>query len=473
MSRTWTLPAVAEYQYGKPPSIWWCVLAVVVIQTTGILITAFSWEQGKPVMSEPFLVRAFLLPLLISGGVCAVIYSGYEDWIERVDWWNFLCRAERAAWRQWAQAHVVIVDSIALTPETELGERLLGLEGSAPINPGKILPLPQTEGSAGVSRLAVVLEQLTSRFSASLVRHDASGHAIDVILQSANKDDLAELRAVWKKLNLPDLVQFGWVPFGAKQTNIETWFDEAGKADFRLLLACQLHAEGAEPAWSEAAVAMLLASPRAVESVKGKLRPQARLFRPIAMPSDSVADALETLLASEQTPRGRIRHVWLSDLPPQSRHAALGAVKDAGLELPTHDVDRAIGKSGPVSGLLLQALAAQMVAHGQGAQLVASPSAQQVRLNLVGAQRAPVPRVEAGYMRRLSLSVSVGGGCCLILIMVALDALNASRGWFWACMSGFVLLLLIQLGGSVLRRRLLEDDFYRQLRDTDAGYEAT
>lgn len=472
MSRTWTIPNVGEYQYGKPPSIWWSVLAIVVIQTAGMLIAVLNWEQGKPVMSELFFERAVLLPLLVSGAVCGVIYAGYEEWIERVDWWNFLCRRERAAWRQWAQAHMAIVNSIALTPEPELAERLLGLEGSAPMNPGKILSLPVTESSAEVSRLGRVLEQLVTPFAVSLARY-APTRAVDVILQSADKEDLTELRAVWKKLNLPDLVQFGWVPFGAKQTNIETWFDEAGKADFRLLLACQLHAEGTEPAWSEAAVAMLLASPRAVESVKGKLRPQARLFRPIAMPSDSVADALETLLASEQTPRGRIRHVWLSDLPPQSRHAALGAVKDAGLELPTHDVDRAIGKPGPVSGLLLQALAAQMVAHGQGAQLVASPSAQQVRLNLVGAQCAPVPRVEAGYMRRLSLSVSVGGSCCLILIMVALDALNASRGWFWACMTGFVLLLLIQLGGSFLRRELLEDDFYRQLRDIDAGYKAT
>ncbi|CAM2174187.1 hypothetical protein [Burkholderia orbicola] len=468
MSRTWTLPAVAEYQYGKPPSIWWCVLAVVVIQTAGILITVFSWEQGKPVMSEPFFVRAFLLPLLVSGGVCAVIYSGYEDWIERVDWWNFLCRTERAAWRQWAQAHVVIVDSIALTPEPELGERLLGLEGSAPINPGKILPLPQTEGSAGVSRLAVVLEQLMSRFSAGLVRHDASGHAIDVILQSTNKDDLAELRAVWKKLNLPDLVQFLWVPFDANEANIDTWFDKDRTSDFRLLLACQLHAECIEPVWSEAAVAMLLTSPRVAASLKATVLPQARLFRPIAMPSDSVVDGLETLLASEQTPRRRIRHAWMSDLLSRDRHATLGAIKDVSLELPVHDVDRAIGKPGPVNALLLQALAAQMVAHGQGAQLIASVSAQKVRLNLVGTELVPVPRVDAGYARLLSVSVTVGGSCSLVMMMVALNIINASQGWFWACIGGFVLLFLIQLGGSFLRRNLVEDDFFRQLRRMEA-----
>ncbi|WP_175967779.1 hypothetical protein [Burkholderia sp. BCC0322] len=463
MKRTWTVPNVGEYQYGKPPSIWWCVLAIVVIQIAGMLIAVLTWEQGKPVISELFFVRALLLPLLVSGAVCGVIYCSYEEWIERVDWWNFLCRSERATWRRWAQAHVVIVDSVALTPEPELAERLLGLEGSAPMNPGKILALPASNGSAGVSRLEWVLEQLLTPFAASLARH-ARSRVVDVILQSAGKEDLAELRAVWKRLNLPDLVQFGWVPFGATQTNIQTWFDEGCKSDFRLLLACQMHAEGAEPAWSEAAVAMLLTSPRVIEDFNGKLRPQARLFRPIAMPSDSVVDALETLLESGQTPRVRIRHAWLSDLPPPGRHATLGAIKDAGLELPVHDVDRAIGKPGPVSELLLQALAAQMVAHGQGAQLVASPNAQQVRLHLVGAQSAPVPRVEAGYMRRLSLSVSVGGSCCLILIMVALNDLNASRGWFWACLAGFVVLFLIQLGGSFLRRRLLDDDFYRQLR---------
>jgi hypothetical protein len=433
-----------------------------------MLITVFNWEQGKPVMSEPFFVRAFLLPLLISGGVCAVIYSGYEDWIGRVDWWNFLCRAERAAWRQWAQAHVVIVDSIAMTPEPELGERLLGLEGSVPINPGKILPLPQTERSAGVSRLAVVLEQLMSRFSASLVHLDASGHAIDVILQSADKADLTELRAVWKKMNLPDLVQFGWMPFGAPQANVETWVDKECTSSFRLLLACQLHAEGVEPAWSEAAVAMLLTSPRVAASVKGTVPLQARLFRPIVMPSDSVLDGLETLLASEQTPRRRIRHAWMSDLPSQGRHATLGAIKDVRLELPVHDVDRAIGKPGPVSALLLQTLAAQMVAHGQGAQLIASPNAQKVRLNLVGTELVPVPRVDAGYARLLSLSVTVGGSCCLITIMIALNTINASQGWFWACIGGFFLLFLIQVGGSFLRRNLVEDDFFRQLRRMEA-----
>ncbi len=281
--------------------------------------------------------------------------------------------------------------------------------------------------------------------------------------ERGDQQDMTVLRAVWQKLNLPGPVQFRWVPHAGTANHIETWFADAWPCDFRLLLGCQLHEEGMEPPWSEAAVALLLTSLGVLRRFEGKLRPQARLFRPIAMPSDSMVEAVETLLAAEQTPRGRIRHLWLTDLPREGRHATRGAVKEAGLELAVHDIDYAIGKPGPANGLLVQALAAQMVGHGQGAQLVASPDARSVRLNLVGSQFAPVPRIEAGYMRVLSLSISGGGACSLILILFALNALGASKGWFWVCLAGFLLLLPIQIGGSILNRRLLEDDFYRQL----------
>lgn len=407
MSRTWTIPNVAEYQYGKPPSIWWAVLAVLVIQVAGIVIAILDWDQSKPVISEPFFVRALLLPLLLSGAVCAVIYSSYENWILRVDWWNFLCRSERAAWRLWTQEHVAILGSVAVTPEPELAERLLGLEGSAPMNPGKILPLPETEAPAGVSRLGLILERLITPLTATLSGMARSG-SVEIVLQSGDQQDMTVLRAVWQKLNLPGLVQFRWVPHAGTANHIETWFADAWPCDFRLLLGCQLHEEGMDPPWSEAAVALLLTSSDVLRRFEGKLRPQARLLRPIAMPSDSMVEAVETLLAAEQTPRGRIRHLWLTDLPREGRHATRGAVKEAGLELAVHDIDDAIGKPGPANGLLVQALAAQMVAHGQGAQLVASPDARSVRLNLVASQFAPVPRIEAGYMRVLSLSISGG-----------------------------------------------------------------
>lgn len=160
--------------------------------------------------------------------------------------------------------------------------------------------------------------------------------------------------------------------------------------------------------------------------------------------------------------------MWLSGLPRQSHHATASAVKDTGLDLPAHDVDHAIGKPGPVNALLLQALAAQMVEHGQGAQLVASPGGQGVVLNLVGAQTMPVRDVDAGYVRVFSLSATIGVACCIALIMFLLEAVGASSGWFWGCLVVFVLMFLLQIGGSILKRRLLADDFYREPRRSAA-----
>ncbi len=463
MSMTWTLPDVPEYEYGKPPSAWLCVIAFVIVQIAGIVITVLTWEQGKPVISGTFFVHALLLPLLVWGVVCALIYIGYEEHTERVDGWNFLCRSKRTEWRQWAQAHVAIIGSVALTPEPELAERLVGLEGSAPMNPGKIMALPGNDIPAGVSRIELILEQLVTPFAA-LISRLAETRSFEVVLQSDDAQHLSELQAVWQKLSLPDLVHIGWVSFDEKPAAVEHWFDERWKSEFRLVLACQLHADEKEPSCSEAAVAMLITSSRTVAAFNGKLKPQASLFRPISTQSDSVLDALETLLAAEQTPRTRIRHLWASGLPRPGHHATGSAVKDAGLDLSAHDVDRAIGKPGPMNALLLQALAARMVEHGQGAQLVASPGRQGVVLNLVGTRTAPVRHVEASYVRVFNLSVTIGVTCGIAMMMFLLDAAGASHGWFWGCVALFVLMFPLQIGGSILKRRLLEDDFHRQLR---------
>ncbi|AXF22677.1 hypothetical protein CUJ89_19360 [Burkholderia pyrrocinia] len=463
MSVTWTEPDIAECEYGKPPSIWWCVIAFVVVQIAGIVITILTWEQGKSVISGTFFVRALLLPLFIWGAVTAVIYTNYEEWIARVDRWNYLCRCKCARWKRWARSHVAILGSVALTPEPELAERLVGLEGRAPMNPGKIMALPETEASAGVSRIGQVIERLIAPFAARVMRL-APVHTFEVMLHSEDESDINELQAVWRKLALSDLAKLRWAPLDAKTARIEQWFDADLHSGFRLVLGCQLHREGKEPVCSEAAVAILLASPAVLDTFERKLKPQARLFRPISVPPDSVTDAVDVLLAAEQTTRGRIRHMWSSGLSRQGRHATSGAIKDARLNLAEHDVDGAIGKPGPVNGLLLQALAAQMVEHGQGVQLIASPDSQRVMLNLLGTQVTPVPHVGSGHARMLRLSTTIGVTCCIVFFVFLLDMASASAGWFWGCLAAFVLLFPLQIGGAMLTCREVEEDFHRKLR---------
>lgn len=463
MKMKWTVSDVAEYQYGKPPSIWWYVIAFVVIQVAGIVITVLNWEQGKSMISGAFFGRAVLIPLLLWGGISAWIYSRYEDWVARVDWWNHLCRLHHARRREWTCAHVAILGSVVLTPEPDLAERLLGLEGRAPMNPGKIMALPELVVSAGVSRMAQVIEQLIKPFTAH-ISNLADTCVFDVILHSDDPQHVAELRAVWRKLGLSDLADLRWAPFDGKVDQMEQWFDPGLKSGFQLVMCCQLHAEGKEPSCSEVAVAMLLAPPAVVSAFKGKLKPQARLFRPISAPSDSVADALESLLSAEQTARARIRHGWSSGLSRQCRHATSGAIKDAGLNLAEHDLDGAIGEPGPVSAWLLLALAAQMVEHGQGAQLVASPQGQDVTLNLVGTRSTPVPRVDEASIRVLDVSSFIGMTCCVTMSMFLIDAAGASDAWFLGVGVVYGLIILLMIVGCRARRNLVEDDFNDRLR---------
>ncbi|VWB46768.1 hypothetical protein [Burkholderia metallica] len=463
MSMNWHVPDVAEYQYGKPPSIWWYVVAFVVIQGGGIVVTVLNWEQGKPMISGAFFGRAVLVPLLLWGGVSAWIYNRYEDWVARVDWWNYLCRLQRARRREWARAHVAILGSVVLTPEPDLAERLLGLEGRAPMNPGKIMALPQMAVSAGVSRMAQAIEQLIKPFTVH-ISNVADIHLVDVILHSDDRHHETELREVWRKLGLSDLACLQWAPCDAKVDQMERWFDPGLRSSFRLVLGCQLHAEGKEPSCSEIAVAMLLAPSSVVAAFNGKLKPQACLFRPISTPSDSVPDALERLLSAEQTTRARIRHGWSSGLSRQSRHATSGAIKDAGLNLVEHDLDGAIGEPGPVSAWLLQALAAQMVEHGQGAQLVASPQGQDVTLNLVGTRHTPVQRVDEASGSVVDVSVFIGLTCGLAMSMFLFDTVGASDAWFLGAIAAYALMALLVIVGCWARRHVVEDDFNDRLR---------
>ncbi|RQT03099.1 hypothetical protein [Burkholderia contaminans] len=463
MRMKWAVPDVAEYQYGKPPSIWWYVVAFVVIQVAGIVVTVLNWEQGKSMISGAFFGRAVLVPLLLWGGISAWIYSRYEDWVARVDWWNHLCRLHHARRREWACAHVAILGSVVLTPEPDLAERLLGLEGRAPKNPGKVMALPELVVSAGVSRMAQVIEQLIKPLTAH-ISNLADTCVFDVILHSDDPQHAAELQAVWRKLGLSDLADLRWAPFDGKVDQPEQWFDPGLGSSVRLVLGCQLHIEGKEPSCSEIAAAMLLAPPKVVAAFKGKLKPQARLFRPISTPSDSVADALERLLSAEQTARARIRHGWSSGLSRQSRHATSGAIKDAGLNLAEHDLDGAIGEPGPVSAWLLQALAAQMVEHGQGAQLVASPQGQDVTLNLVGTRSTPVSRVGEASVRVLDVSVFIGLTCGLAMSLFLFDAAGASDAWFLGASVVYGLSALLTIVGCWVRHRVVEDDFDDRLR---------
>ena len=272
MSQSWRIPDVPEHEYIEPPSVWIAVVAFVVVLVAGFIVTILSWKQGESIVSGKFFGFALVVPVLVWGVFCGLLYMQSEDWNNRVDWWNYLCRDNFADWRRWAQWNLSLLDTVTITPEVELAERMLGLEGSTPQNAGKVLSLQAKADTVVATRLEDVLIQLVTPLVGTL-RRFVGKHTIHIALQSNNEAHLQVLRGVLQRLDVPD-ARIGMSRFEPKEradvldewmTNQTVRYDYGYQRrtmmpDLCLLLACQLNEEDASPPCSEAAVALLFGS---------------------------------------------------------------------------------------------------------------------------------------------------------------------------------------------------------------------
>lgn len=460
----WIEPKISEFEYGKPPAVWVSVLVFVGFFILCFILTVLDWKQGKPVISTEFFVRILLVPALAGGLISSLIYVRHEDWIERVDLWNNLCHRAYANWRWWAQERVAIIGSVTLTPVKDLGVRMLGLEGGPPANAGKTLALATEKKEGSMSRVQQVLEQLVTPF-APYMTNFVGRRTFSIILQSDREEDVNDLRSLLRKLAPRDFhfIKISRTPQPLDMGLVNGWLSGTTMTDYCFVLAYQLHTAGIEPAYSEAAVSLLFASRAVISNSKGKLSPEAWVFRPAAATMDRIFDTLKTVLTAQQTPVERIKHLWLTHVPGQGKHATLTAVKDVDLNIGAHDVDKAIGLPGPVNAMLVQALAARIVQHGQGTQLVATPHKAGAALNLVGTSIAPIDDVEARVPLMISISFTCMAACLAGLVMLMCKDAGASTGWFIGAFAGFIVLLFLQAFFSLVRSDEVARDFRRAL----------
>jgi hypothetical protein len=389
MSMQWGLPDPPEKELLPLPPVWIYVVAFVVFLLGAALMALVSWQKETPTMSVKFFSDIFFFPGLLCAFFCTMLYYMCEFERLKAAVWNI----ERGYYfflqQRWARQTLAILGSSSITPEVELAERMLGLEGSMPMNPDKAMVLPDIGAAVGGSRLQKVLETLLTPLVGIISSVTPNG-TFDIAMQSPKAEDSVELQRVWGKVKLPGTPEIVWSAYDSAFPAAD-WIDSKQLPDFRLVIAWQLHEPGQDHTFSEAATALLLANPKALDRWKGKLKPQAHLYRPIVAESDAIGAGLTNLLKGQQTPIDRIKYFWLSRLNRLTRHASKEAIKDSGLLTVEHDLDHAIGKPGPVNTWLLQALAAEMSQHGQGAQLVAVSDGKGVSFNLISSAPTPVP----------------------------------------------------------------------------------
>ncbi|WP_250435429.1 hypothetical protein [Caballeronia sp. ATUFL_F2_KS9A] len=468
MSMDWRIPSIPEFKHWKYPSPWIPAVALIVVVIAGFILTILNWKQGEAILSGTFFLFALVVPLLLWGAFCALLYQSYEDWNTRVDWWNYLCKDHFADWRDWARWDLALLDTVTLTPEVQLAERMAALDGTPPANGGKSPKLAQRDFAALLTQLVEPLMPHLARF--------AGKSTIHIALQTSHETHVAQLRGVLQALEVPNLEHIAVSRVEANECSalLDTWMtNQTARYDYDhdrrkrtpdlcLLLACQLQEEGAAPC-TEAAVALLFASWNLLR--EKKLKPKARLFRSMPTTTDDIPDAIKTLVTAEPTPVKRLKHMWISGLSKPDGHVMRAAVKDSEPELTLLDLDHAIGLPGPASPLLMQALAAELMQYGQGPQVVVTPAAEGVRLNLIGKDYAPIARAVEPNLSLIQMSTSYGFVCLTVLLLILGEAGEFGPGWFRGiAAAGLVFLLIVQPAAQIFKRRTVTQEFYERAR---------
>lgn len=440
MSFRWNPQFPSEWEVPEPPSIWVYFLLYLIIEGMALAMVVPGLPKFGSLPWDRLLRYAGAVPffawLALSS---AVFWFAYDIPATLAAEHNAARWHEITGWQRQSRSGVVVLDSAILTPEPDLAVRMLGLEGEAPDNPGRVMAI-EAMGATDAPRVQRVLTQLLTPLRPRLAQAMRSD-SFDIVTQAEGVELAAQVQEVWKQLELPGTPRIGSLGIGTDPGLAEHWFEEDAQPlysyapyhgdrtpKYRLLLAWHLNEEGldVEHKHSEAAVALLLGSP-ALMYGKPDIKHQAWLLREITGEPDQVDRSLTSLLKAGQVQVERIRHFWHSGLKGLAQHATLGAVRESGLKLEEHALDQAIGPQAPVVRWVSQALAAKMAQFGQGAQLVALPHEQGVALNVVAKEPAPVDvpwKDEYGY------KLLVGPECCAFVSLWMVNVLlSPDKDW--------------------------------------------
>ncbi|MGW8408453.1 hypothetical protein ACWGLS_31770, partial [Streptomyces albidoflavus] len=115
-----------------------------------------------------------------------------------------------------------------LTPEADLAERMLKLEGSPPENPGKVMLLGGLDATHVASRVSSLLETLLTPLAARLAEASRS-NSFEIVMQCDRQEWSTDVKAVWERLKLPGRPRVRWIDNHRNVNFAENWF--TGKSD--------------------------------------------------------------------------------------------------------------------------------------------------------------------------------------------------------------------------------------------------
>ena len=226
MTFRWDQPIPPEMETPEPPSVWVFVLLYLVTEGSAMFLTLSSWPKGEPVASQKFMLDAVVAPFVVWLGISIALYEAmyggfvYEAAVKNSERWRLMTR-----WKRQSRAGIAPSDSMFLTPEPDLAERMLSLEGSPPVNPGKVMALDSVDAAAGMSRVRGVLERLLTPMAAKLTQA-ARSDSFEIVMQCERQEMSADVHAAWSQLDLPGRPRIRWMDNDRDVGFADSWFKD-------------------------------------------------------------------------------------------------------------------------------------------------------------------------------------------------------------------------------------------------------
>lgn len=160
MSFRWDQRIPEEWPAVEPMPHWLYVLLYLIVEIAAVGIVISGWQKGVSLASWTFFHDAFLVPLPLWLMLCFLAYMAmYDGDAMRTAEHNRNRWFQATRWQRAVRSGVAVLDSVVLAPEPDLAVRMLGLEGKAPDNPGRVMAIEDL-GATDTPRLQRVLAQL-------------------------------------------------------------------------------------------------------------------------------------------------------------------------------------------------------------------------------------------------------------------------------------------------------------------------
>ncbi|MFQ1018629.1 hypothetical protein ACGH6R_02280 [Gilliamella sp. CG13] len=372
----WKFPNIPEKALPKNFSIFLYLLVFVVsIAIFAFVVILINAENILPSLGLSCLYFV-IAPLCFGLSITGIVYNIYHHKLLYVLFFNKKIESKHEQWQNWTRQSIWLVDSQYLTDIENLGLKIMGLEGSQPMNPEKQVPI-STLHNLNSSAFFYVFEKILIPMKKKINQFSN----IKVQLNTLNNSDLAMTNLInfchSNNISIRDsnISASDQIP---SPKMINEWVDEYDNQT-TLIINLMFDVKNSLP-FSEYCCALLFSN-----EYKASKLSKLRVFRPLTTKLTDLSDDIEYLIKAEQVDKKQVRQLWAAHLPSSALNILKGTFLDNNSEIiiepnKLYHLDDNLGVLDDSHAWLTLSLAAEAVNQGQKGQMVVAQCGDEIHI---------------------------------------------------------------------------------------------